>query len=411
MEAHAHIGNNRDKVLLIVEDYALHRTILVSMLRNMGFQHILEAEDGFDALEVCEQNCVDILFCDLRLPGMDGMALLRRLSSKEFKGGIILSSVLENDVVDAVLRMGAEFGLQILGKVDKPTTPSQLEALIDRWSPVSTVLSDKKQEPRITNIDLEYAILHGQIYPWYQPKVDFFTGEWCGIEVLARWLHPTYGMIPPDLFIPLAEKHDLMHLLTEMIIRDALSQYHQCAKVKPSLNMALNLSASSLTDKSLSNFLLLHCGLNQIPPQKITLEITESAFTEDIGQALEVLTRLRMHGFDISIDDFGTGYSSLQQLALLPFTELKLDRTFVEHCHNMPSHLAIIETSIKLANSLGLKTVAEGVENIDTWQTLKKLGCDICQGYIAGKAMPYHELSSWHLNWKDKSVTLNSGFE
>ncbi|MGN5287851.1 EAL domain-containing response regulator [Aeromonas sp. 11P] len=408
MEAHAHIGNNRDKVLLIVEDYALHRTILVSMLSNMGFQHILEAKDGFDALEVCEQNCVDILFCDLRLPGMDGMALLRRLSSTGFNGGIILSSVLENDVVDAVLRMGAEFGLQILGKVDKPTNPSQLEALIGRWSPVPSVLSDKKQEPRITNIDLKYAIQHGQLEPWFQPKVHFSSGEWSGVEVLARWPHPTHGMISPDVFIPLAEKHGLMHSLTEMIIREALSHYHECAKTKPSLNISLNLSASSLVDKSLSNFLLLHCGLNQINPEQVILEITESAFTEDIGQALEILTRLRMHGFGISIDDFGTGYSSLQQLALLPFTELKLDRSFVDHCHSMTSHMTIVESSIKLANNLGLKTVAEGVEDKETWQLLDKLGCHTCQGFISGKAMPYHELATWHEGWKNKAKDIIS---
>jgi EAL domain-containing protein (putative c-di-GMP-specific phosphodiesterase class I)/CheY-like chemotaxis protein len=404
------MNNTKDNlVILIVEDYVLHRTILISMLKDMGFLHVFEARDGFDALEVCEHNRIDILFCDLRLPGMDGMALLRRLSSKEFKGGIILSSVLDNDVVDAVLRMGNEYGLQVLGRVDKPTSQEQLQALIDRWSPVEDIFREQKPAQHITEVDLHYAIQHGQLKPWFQPKVHFSSGEWSGVEVLARWLHPTYGMISPDVFIPLAEKHGLMHSLTEMIIREALSYYHECAKTKPSLNMSLNLSASSLVDKSLSNFLLLHCGLNQINPEQIILEITESAFTEDIGQALEILTRLRMHGFGISIDDFGTGYSSLQQLALLPFTELKLDRSFVDHCHSMTSHMAIVESSIKLANNLGLKTVAEGVEDKETWQRLDKLGCHTCQGFIAGKAMPYHELATWHEDWKCKAKDIISG--
>ncbi|MCX9134877.1 EAL domain-containing response regulator [Aeromonas veronii] len=396
-------------VILIVEDYVLHRTILVGMLKNMGYLHVLEAQDGFDALEVCEHNRIDILFCDLRLPSMDGMALLRRLSSKEFKGGIILSSVLENDVVDAVLRMGNEYGLQVLGRVDKPTSHEQLQALISRWAPVEDIFREHKPAQHITEVDLNYAIQHGQLEPWFQPKVHFSSGEWTGVEVLARWHHPTYGMISPDVFIPLAEKHGLMHSLTELIIREALSHYHECAKIKSSLNMSLNLSASSLVDKSLSNFLLLHCGLNQINTEQIILEITESAFTEDIGQALEILTRLRMHGFGISIDDFGTGYSSLQQLALLPFTELKLDRSFVDHCHSMTSHMAIVESSIKLANNLGLKTVAEGVEDIETWQRLDKLGCHTCQGFIAGKAMPHHELAIWHEDWKCKVKDIISG--
>lgn len=395
--------------ILIVEDYVLHRTILVSMLKDMGFIHVFEAQDGFDALEVCEYNRIDILFCDLRLPSMDGMALLRRLASKEFNGGIILSSVLDNDVVDAVLRMGNEYGLQVLGRVDKPTYPEQLQALIDRWSPVEDIFRERSPAQHITEVDLNYAIQHGQLEPWFQPKVHFSSGEWSGVEVLARWPHPTYGMISPDIFIPLAEKHGLMHSLTEMIIREALSHYHVCAKTKSSLTMSINLSASSLVDKSLSNFLLLHCGLNQINPEKIILEITESTFTEDICQALEIFTRLRMHGFGISIDDFGTGYSSLQQLVILPFTELKLDRSFVEQCHSMTHYMAIVESSIKLANNLGLKTVAEGVEDIETWHRLDKLGCHTCQGFITGKAMPYHELAIWHEDWKCKAKNIISG--
>lgn len=394
--------------ILVVEDYALHRTILVSILRQMGFLHIFEAQDGFDALDLCEENNIDILFCDLRLPGMDGMALLRRLASKGFKGGIILSSVLDSDVVNAVLRMGNAFGLQVLGRIDKPTTPKQLKQLIDSRSPWEGTLTELPEEPHITVFDLEYAIQNKQIKPWFQPKVSFISGDWSGLEVLSRWVHPTYGMVSPDIFIPLAEKHGLMHHLTEMIIREALAHYQMLVQVKPTLNISINLSTSSLIEKSLSNFLLLHCGINRVSPEQITLEITESTFATDIGHVLEILSRLRMHGFGISIDDFGTGYSSLQQLALLPFTELKLDRTFVAHCHNVASHMAIIESSLKLANNLGLKTVAEGVEDKRTWHTLKKLGCNTCQGFIAAKAMPYDELDNWYQGWKHKSKDVIS---
>ncbi|MGL5487504.1 MAG: EAL domain-containing response regulator [Shewanella sp.] len=395
-------------VILVVEDYALHRNILVGMLKSLGFLNVLEAQDGFDALEICDRNRINILFCDLRLPGMDGMALLRRLASKEFKGGIILSSILDNDVVDAVLRMGNEFGLQVLGRLDKPTSQQQLQSLIDKLSPTEDMYRQRIESPHITAAELQHSIKNSNLEPWYQPKVYLSSGEWYGVEVLARWSHPIYGMVSPDVFIPLAEKHGLMHLLTEMIIREAFSHYHQCAKTKPSLNMSLNLSASSLVDKSLSNLLLLHCGLNHITPEKITLEITESTFTEDIGQALEILSRLRMHGFGISIDDFGTGYSSLQQLALLPFTELKLDRAFINHCHSIAAHMAIIESSIILANNLGLKTVAEGVEDKKTWQLLEKLGCHTCQGNFVAKAMPHHELTTWHNKWLLKAKGIIS---
>ena len=154
-----------------------------------------------------------------------------------------------------------------------------------------------------------------------------------------------------------------------------------------SLNLSMNLSTTSLIEGDLCHFLINQCQRWGVNPELITLEVTESSFVEDIGKALEVLTRLRMHGFGLSIDDFGTGYSSMQQLALLPFTELKLDRSFVDRCYADPSRLAIIESSIELARKLGLKSVAEGVEDVQTWQLLAKLGCDICQGFFT--ARPY----------------------
>lgn len=394
-------------VIMVVEDHAFQRKALMHQIRDLGYQQLLEARDGQEALELCQRHSVDILFCDLRMPGMDGMALLRRLSLGGFSGGIILSSALEDDVVEAVLRMSAAYGLQVLGRIEKPSTKQQLKVLIESWSPRQEQ-AQKEDGHRLGLDELRRALDDDQIVPWYQPKVSFATGEWVGMEALARWQHPEYGLVSPDRFIPLAENNGLIDQLTEIIINKSLRDGHLWEETGLSLNLSMNLSTTSLIEGDLCNSLIAQCQRWSINPELITLEVTESSFVQDVGKSLEVLTRLRMHGFGLSIDDFGTGYSSMQQLALLPFTELKLDRSFVDRCYADPSRLAIIESSIELARKLGLKSVAEGVEDELTWQQLAKLGCDVCQGFFSARPMPRSELQEWHRSWQERLPTLIS---
>ncbi|MFM4940850.1 EAL domain-containing protein [Aeromonas enteropelogenes] len=395
-------------VIMVVEDHAFQRKTLLHQIRSLGYQQLLEAQDGLSALALCQHHQVDILICDLRMPGMDGMALLRRLSLGGFKGGIILSSALEDDVVAAVLRMSAAYGLQVLGRLEKPSSPQQIRQLIDTWSPGQEPQHSEEGDG-IDVVELQLALERDQILPWYQPKVSFVTGQWVGMEALARWQHPEYGMISPARFIPLAENNGLIDQLTEVIINKSLRDGHLWEETGLSLNLSMNLSTTSLIEGDLCHSLINQCQRWSINPELITLEVTESSFVQDLGKSLEVLTRLRMHGFGLSIDDFGTGYSSMQQLALLPFTELKLDRSFVDRCYADPSRLAIIESSIELARKLGLKSVAEGVEDEQTWRQLAALGCDVCQGFFSARPMPRHELKNWHAAWLERLPALLSG--
>lgn len=392
-------------VIMVVEDHPFQRKALLHQIRSLGYSRLLEAENGIEALALSQSHEIDILFCDLRMPGMDGMGLLRRLSLQGFRGGVILSSALEDDVVEAVLRMSSAYGLEVLGRIEKPSTQEQLKQIIDGWSPRQPV-APAADGQHIGLDDLRRAIEQDQLLPWYQPKVSFASGEWVGMEALARWQHPQYGLIFPDMFIPLAEQHGLIDQLSERIISKSLSDCSLWQQAGRSLTLSLNLSSRSLGEGDLGNVLMNRCRSWGINPELITLEVTESAFVQDIGRSLEVLTRLRMHGFGLSIDDFGTGYSSMQQLALLPFTELKLDRSFVERCHTDPAHLAIIESSIELARKLGLNTVAEGVEDEPTWRLLAQLGCDACQGYFSAQPMPGSQLRDWYDQWQRRLPTL-----
>ncbi|MGY3884709.1 EAL domain-containing protein [Aeromonas aquatica] len=388
-----------DISLLVVEDNAFQRKVLMHQIQALGYRVPLEAADGEAALALCQQQQVDILLCDLRMPGMDGMALLRRLSLNGFRGGIILVSALEEDVVEAVRRMSDAYGLRVLGRLDKPASLGRLAELLASWAP-----DDSRQQagtgPLIEAADLARALALGEIVPWYQPKVSLATGEWLGVEALARWQHPTLGIIAPARFIPLAEESGLIDPLTEHLIEQGLRDLEGWLAASSTIRLSMNLSSVSLVEGDLCDRLLALCESRGIAPELITLEVTESAFVKDLGQSLERLSRLRMHGFGLSIDDFGTGYSSMQQLNQLPFTELKLDRSFVDRCHEDPVRLAIIESTLILAHKIGLKSVAEGVEDEGTWDQLARLGCDECQGYYVGHPMPRDQLALWHSRWR-----------
>ncbi|MGL6166503.1 MAG: response regulator, partial [Aeromonas veronii] len=152
-------------VIMVVEDHGFQRKTLMHQIRALGYQQLLEAADGIEALALCQSHTVDILFCDLRMPGMDGMALLRRLSLGGFRGGIILSSALEDDVVEAVLRMSAAYGLHVLGRIEKPSSPQRLRQLIDSWAPKSA--PSGKDDGLVLSVDeLKRALDNDQLLPW-----------------------------------------------------------------------------------------------------------------------------------------------------------------------------------------------------------------------------------------------------
>lgn len=392
--------------IVVAEDHAFQRRVLRHQISSLGYPSIFDAETGTEALTLCQHNNIDLLFCDLRMPGMDGMALLRQLSIMGFRGSIIISSALEQDVIDSVLLMGQTYGLRMLGSVRKPASAKQIEALLARRHSDSTPAKDS-YTPTVTLDELRQALDKGAIQPWYQPKVSFSTGEWLGTEALARWHHSERGFVSPAEFIPLAEQNGLIDQLTDTMFCQSMQAAHLWAQRGLSINLSVNLSTQSLLNAGLFNTLLGYCRQWGVNPKMITLEVTEGAFIEDVGRSLEMLSRMRMHGFGLSIDDFGTGYSSVQQLTMLPFTELKLDRSFISRCSQDKSSMAVVEYSLKLAQQLGLKSVAEGVEDEETWQILAALGCDMCQGYFSARPMPENELGHWYEKWKIKAANMH----
>jgi len=242
---------------------------------------------------------------------------------------------------------------------------------------------------------LRHAIAHDELLLHYQPKVDLKSGRVFAVEALARWRHSEHGMIPPDRFIPLTEQTGLIAPLTLWVLDTALAQCRRWRSAGYTIEVAVNLSMWNLHDPGLVDALARMLADRAVPPAALCLELTESAIMADAERAQTVLARLADLGVGISIDDFGTGYSSLAYLKRLPVGELKIDKSFVQHMGEDENDRAIVGSTIGLAHSLGLRVVAEGVEDKRAWDFLARLGCDVAQGYYLSRPLPASELEQW----------------
>jgi diguanylate cyclase len=239
--------------------------------------------------------------------------------------------------------------------------------------------------------DLRDALRRGEIVLYYQPILSLATGVITGAEALARWRHPTRGILPPAAFLGLITDAGLMGPFTMNVLDQALAHQSRWSLSGYDLCVSVNISAASLRDDELPDKIAELIAKHGVHPPHITLEITEDSFISDPEQALVVLDRLRALGVELSIDDFGTGFSSLTYIRRLPVSELKLDRTFLMGAPQDKRAVSIIRSTIELAHSLGLRIVAEGIENLDTLALVDDLGCDAAQGYLMGRPVPSEE--------------------
>ena len=261
---------------------------------------------------------------------------------------------------------------------------------------------DQYSPQRLTLMgELRQAIHTNELVMYYQPKLDLHGNRIHSVEALVRWRHPKHGFLSPDEFIPLAERTGLIHPLTVWIIDEAMRQIKQWHENSYNLSIAINLSALLLIDQDLPEMIAGKLAHYQIPVKQLRIEITESAIIADPQRALEVLERISKMGVHISIDDFGTGYSSLAYLSKLAINEIKIDRSFVMQMINNKREEKIVHATINLAHNLDLSVVAEGVEDQQTLERLRKLGCDSVQGYFICRPAPADAFINWlrHSRW------------
>lgn len=260
--------------------------------------------------------------------------------------------------------------------------------------------------------ELRYAIEHGQLLLHYQPKISHHTGCIMGVEALVRWNHPQRGLVAPDDFIPLAESSGLIQPLAQWVLQAALQQSVKWHAAGYSFTVAVNLSTRNLLDIDLPGRVAKLLATYQVRPEWLVFEITESAVMAEPARALETLSKLNKMGIQLSLDDFGTGYSSLAYLKKLPVSEIKIDKSFIKDMEVDASDTVIVRSTIALGHNLGMKVVAEGVENMQIWDLLTALGCDASQGYYMSRPLTAAALDEWMTSssWATENVKSHADY-
>lgn len=243
--------------------------------------------------------------------------------------------------------------------------------------------------------ELADAVREGDLDVYYQPKLDLKSGHVCGAEALMRWFSATRGQVPPDRFFAAAEDSDLLDPMTRYVLNTALRNAAVWRKDGHDMGVAVNLPASLLLDKGLVEMLRSLLSIWNATADMLTLEITESAIMTDVDASFATMTQIKELGARISIDDFGTGYSSFSYFKTIPADELKIDRAFVKGMTDNQADQHIVEMITSLAHRFHLKVVAEGIEDQETLDALRTLGCDIGQGYFIARPMPQEQLEPW----------------
>ena len=392
-----------DNRLLVIDDQQELCEFIAEVAKRLGFESMAVTEtEGFRRAFLDFNPTVIVL--DLQMAGSDGIELLRYLGSQGAKSQILVVSGMDQRVLSTADQVGRTQGLKMLGALQKPIMLTDLEAILRKTM---------KHGSNITAADLEQAMARNELQVYYQPKASRTTdGRWLveGVESLARWKHPLRGFIPPPQFIAIAESSGLIRQLTERVVEISMRQVAQWHAQGLMLSVAINLSPRLLNDRSFPDLVEKMADGYGISPTKITFEVTESAAMSDPETTMDVLTRLRVKQFGLSIDDFGTGYSSLKHLYLMPFSELKIDISFVRDvCHRDEARV-MVETMVMLAHKLGLTSCAEGVETPEILEFLAKSECDRVQGYLIGKPVPGEQLpgivESWNASQSSPSATV-----
>ena len=379
------------RLLVLVEDAGSIQAMR-DIAASEGFSTRF-AEDAADFFAAVPQWQPSHVALGLVLTGTDGIEVLRQLSQMGFGGQVILTSQRGRKVLDAALRSGVERGLAMAAGLERPLRDAEFRAALTGTRPAAGTRPASAAERLLSQKDFEHALANEELLLHFQPKIELVHGRTVAFEALVRWQHPSRGLVFPDAFIPLAEQTGLVDRMTQQVMRMALDWL--AALDDPSIGVSINLSARSLNDSQAVAELEAHCRTRGIAPARVTLELTETSAMLDPVEALDTLTRLRLKGFELALDDFGTGFSSMIQLARLPFSQIKVDKSFVMSLTSSPEARKIVESTITLGQSLGLTTVAEGVEDAVALDVLRELGCERAQGYFISRPMAAANARAW----------------
>ncbi|HLO64974.1 MAG TPA: EAL domain-containing response regulator [Azonexus sp.] len=393
--------------ILLLDDEIFVLTLLAQQLATLGHVDVICYQRAAEALAglARDDSRFDLVFCDLQMPEMDGVEFVRHLAATGYAGHLVLVSGEDERILRTAENLARAHRLNVLGILHKPVTLEGLRNILgqQRGSAASAAVA---AERRYGPDELRRGIAHGELVNFYQPKVELASGAVVGAECLVRWQHPEHGLVRPDLFIGVAEEHGLIDDLTQCVLRQALAQLRRWHDAGRLWRLAVNISMDNLNHIDFYDQVVNALRLSGVAPVDLILEVTESRLMHDPVASLDILTRLRLKRISLSMDDFGTGHSSLSQLRDIPFDEFKIDRGFVHGVSGDDTLRAIFDASHHVARQLGMKTVAEGVEDCKDWDFLRACGCDMAQGYFIARPMPAAELCGWLTHWEKRRGEL-----
>lgn len=386
--------------VLLLDDDPFMLKLLGATLGSLGFTQATAHTCGRAALDWIDSaaSAPALILFDLNMPGMDGVEFVRHLVDRSYRGSLILVSGENDRMLQSTESLVRAHRLTMLGRLRKPVSRNALNSLLDSWTPHST--GKPSVAKRVYSADdVRAAIVNGELVNHYQPQVAVATAQVTGVEALVRWRHPMDGMVFPDQFIGVAEEHGLIDDLTGAVLGTALRQARRWRDMGLAMRMSINVSMNNLASLEFPDFIAGRAAAAGVSPEDVVLEVTESRLLKDLRAPLEVLARLRLKRFSVSIDDFGTGHSSLAQLRDFPFDEIKVDRSFVHGAFEDEILRAIYEASLGLARQLNMDVVAEGVEDRDDWDFVRRTHCSLAQGYFIARPMPADALPGWVRLW------------
>jgi EAL domain-containing protein (putative c-di-GMP-specific phosphodiesterase class I)/DNA-binding CsgD family transcriptional regulator len=332
-----------------------------------------------------------VILLDLQLGVTDGVEQLRYLAEQRYGGAIVVMSGFDARVLAATATVAKNLELNIAATLAKPIRVTELEEVIERLKSVRQPLSGD---------DLLAAIRDNDLSLEFQPIVRWRPRALNKLEALVRWDHPEFGLISPCDFLPLAETNRAtIDALTDWVIGAAVEACGVLRELEVDVPITVNVSTLNLHDITLPDRLARRLAAAGMPAEQLCLEITETAASRDTARMMDILTRARLKGFQLAIDDFGTGYSSLKALRQLPFSVIKIDRSFVTDMTTSPDSRAIVKSIIGLAANMNMSTIAEGVETEETAELLEYMGVDALQGYLIARPLPVEAIASWRALW------------
>ncbi len=334
------------------------------------------------------------------MPGLDGIELIQKIGEESYAGRILRVSGEDPRVIRSAQRLVEAMRMSLIGAMPKPTKIEALGVLLSGAADAETSAPVRAEIPRE---QIQSGLETRQFVNFYQPKVNVDTGAVVGWEALIRWEHPVHGLLSPARFLPEMEAGGfgdalLMHVLTGPtgalnLLREQLNLGDQAFKV------AVNLADSNLFDPRLPEKLLEPMQQFGVSPKNLMLEVSEDRSTLDRTLSNTTRSRLALKGFPLSLDDFGAGDITMSDLSDIAITELKFDRSFVQNVDQDLAQRRSLSACIHMAGTLGLNTVAEGVETLEEWNTVKSIGCRVVQGFLVGKPMPVASLARWYKDW------------